>query len=113
MKNSVILVFLLLLIPEYSVNLQNINDMKEDNETRIYPNPLAPGQDLHVESNEAIFSVEVLDIIGKTIQQKNSENFDTKSLSLFLDNCKQGVYIVKIKFQSNTYAIKKLLVKNQ
>ncbi len=95
-----------------SVILQNYSAMNTDNETRIYPNPLVLGQDLHVESNSEIVSVEVLDIIGKVIQYKQSDSFDAKSLSMQLGQCKHGVYIVKVKFNNNKYVIKKLLVKN-
>ncbi len=96
-----------------NITAQSFGAMNPGNETRIYPNPIILGQELHIESDSDISSVEVLDIIGKPIKQKKTESSDTKSMSVRLEKCKQGVYIVKIRFKHNKYAIKKLLVKNQ
>ncbi len=113
MKNLVTFIILFSLLPINGINAQNFSKMNAENKAKVYPNPLLIGQDLNIKSDIAISNVEILDIIGKQIKLQESDNFDTKEMSIRLEQCKQGVYIVKIQFQSGEYAIKKLLVKNQ
>ncbi len=93
-----------------SVNNSNTN---MENQIRIYPNPSVAGQTLNIESENEISVVEVVDIIGTVVKQQKNENPGTKKMSVLLEKCKPGVYVVKVKFPNNKYAIKKLLIKDE
>ncbi len=113
MRLIFISIFFLCSLAISNLSAQGVGAANPENETRIYPNPLFLGQELHIQSGSEIFSIELLDMIGQLIIRKETDSFNKKSLAVRLEQCKRGVYIVKIRLKNNKYAIKKLLIKNQ
>ncbi len=113
MRNIIFYISLFTFLLMSNISAQNVNKFDKRPEPKIYPNPLLLGQKLHIESDKAIVSVEVLDIIGKTIKFVDNQGYDSKEISFVLDQCKQGLYIVKISYQDKSFTINKLLVKSQ
>lgn len=113
MKTITILILALLLISVNSITAQDIKKIeKQQREVLVYPNPLV-GQKFTVKSTMAISKVEVINVLGKTLKIKNSENSNVNKLMVFLDQPKQGMYLVKVTFNDKIFVIRKLLVKKQ
>jgi hypothetical protein len=68
----------------------------------IFPNP--SDGNAEVRSNEIINDITVLDITGKLVLQINSVN--SRSCVLNLNDCKPGVYIVRLQSQSGSSTLK-------
>lgn len=75
----------------------------------IYPNPVI-NETFVVSGDDNIYSVEILDILGKSVYKKlfklqNSEaKINTKEINT-------GLYIVKVTFADNKYLYQKILIK--
>ncbi len=112
MKKSVILILALLFFAVGNIAAQdNFAIKKEQRDVMVYPNPLV-GNKLTVKADVAIGKVEIINVLGKTIKAKNSESNSQRSLTVFTDKQKQGMYLVKVTFKDNIFVIRKLLVKN-
>ncbi|KAA5824802.1 T9SS type A sorting domain-containing protein [Algibacter amylolyticus] len=92
---------------EFSYVTLNIEDgVTNDKAFKIYPNP-TKGDVLYVNSlNQLASSVSVYNITGKLVLQSN-EIIDSK---INISNLNNGVYVVRIKGDSNGDSIKKLVV---
>ena len=80
------------------------------NEALIYPNPLS-GEKFIVKSVSNIKRVEVVNVIGKSINRTENDNFALHELPIYIGNCDKGIYLVKVSFDDGKSIIKKLLVK--
>jgi hypothetical protein len=90
----------------FSMQMQNTNIQ----DAVIYPNPVTDFK-FKVKSEQIIFSVEVINVIGKSILKQTNESFSTDDVLINLGSCEKGMYLVKITFDDDEYIIKKLLVK--
>jgi endonuclease I len=69
---------------------------------RIYPNPVSDV--LHIEASEVkMFSVEIFDLIGKTIYTKDKI---MEPVEVEMANFPKGIYMVKILANGKTYMVK-------
>ena len=82
----------IVLTDDLNTTLSTIESTKDNIE--IYPNPVTDY--LHIEVDEKINSVKLLDFLGKEILKVQSNRID-------LSNISKGMYIVKVKTLSNTY----------
>lgn len=89
---------------DFSMQLQNTNQ----HEALIYPNPT---HDLafKVKSTSIITNIEILNMLGKSIYQKNIRNYTFDEITVRMPECDKGVYLIKIIFDDNKAIIKKLL----
>ena len=77
----------------------------------LFPNPSFDGN-FTIKSSDAISSIEVLNVIGRSLYKKNNENEATYEHYIQLDNYDNGLYLIKIAHISNPdVVIKKLLLK--
>jgi len=100
-------------LDEYVANYQK-NDTSDFNiksyDVKIYPNPVVNDQFTVKKGSENISSVEILNVIGQTIQME--ENNDQKSeMLILLNKPEKGIYFVKIVFQNKKSIIKKVIIK--
>jgi hypothetical protein len=75
----------------------------------LYPNPLIEDR-LTIESNKDFLSIEILDVVGKTVYKENFED-GISHISIGFKEFNKGLYIVKINFEGKKYYTEKLLVK--
>lgn len=75
----------------------------------IYPNPLTEDR-LTIESNRDFFSVEILDVVGKTVFKEDYKD-GTSHISINFNEFNKGIYIVKVNFEGKKYFTQKLLVR--
>lgn len=69
---------------------------------RVYPNPVSDV--LHIEASEVkMFSVEIFDLIGKTIYTKDKI---MEPVEVEMANFPKGIYMVKILANGKTYMVK-------
>ncbi len=73
---------------------------------KVYPNP-SQGNWNFVSSSEAITSVQIVDVLGKTIITKNAS---TNEVAVDASNLPQGLYFAKIASASGTQTVK--VIKN-
>ncbi len=78
---------------------------KSNNKISIYPNPTKHSVDII--SSEKIISVEMKNIIGKTII--NKENINSKTYRLNLNNLSKGIYFIEITGITNNKIVKKII----
>lgn len=90
----------------FSMQMQN----SDIHEAVIYPNPVTDAK-FKVKSEQIVYSVEVVNVIGKSIQKQYNESFSTEDILINIGECEKGMYLVKITFDDESYVIKKLLVK--
>ncbi|OQY05617.1 MAG: hypothetical protein B6I20_00835 [Bacteroidetes bacterium 4572_117] len=83
---------------------------KKPHEVLIYPNPLV-GEKFTVKTASNIIKVEVVNVIGKSINRTENDNFALQELPVYIGNCDKGIYLVKVTFDDKKSVIKKLLVK--
>lgn len=76
----------------------------------IYPNPITDFK-FSVKSEQVISKIEVINLIGKCIENYYNENYSSEDIFINLNTCDKGMYLVKITFDDDEYIIKKLLVK--
>ena len=86
---------------EFGASPLSIQDNNVLNEAIIYPNPVI--NNLKINSKEEIEKIEVYNLLGKKVLEKDSSNF------INLTGLKSNIYIVKI--YSNTKSITKRIIK--
>lgn len=110
------IVLLLALFVGFQSNAQSLfssyNNMNNvvSHEAVIYPNPVTD-LNFKVKSDDLIVSVEVINVIGRTINQQLNEYRSFDDLHIKLNECEKGMYLVKITFDDNKSIIKKMLIK--
>lgn len=82
----------------------------EVDDALVYPNPMT-GEKFVVRSEKIISKIEVLNVIGKTINLTENDDFDIKEIPVLIGKCEKGMYFVKITYKDKKFRIKKLLVK--
>jgi len=90
----------------FSIQLQNSNI----HQAVIYPNPVLDYK-FKVKSEQIIFKIEVINVIGKTIEKYVNTSYSSDDIFVDLQNCEKGMYLIKITFDDDEYIIKKLLIK--
>jgi len=75
----------------------------------VYPNPVVNGE-FSIDSEEAIETVEVIDVSGKIVERKTF-NGNNNQLNFNLGSNLRGFYFVKIKLSSGQQQTKKILFK--
>jgi len=76
----------------------------------IYPNPVLDFK-FKVKSEQIVYKVEVISVIGKTINQYVNKTYSSDDIFVDLEECEKGMYLIKITFEDDEYIIKKLLIK--
>jgi len=120
MKKTYKLLFLSLFLSIVSLNFAFSQDQDANNndlvaftstfDALIYPNPVLDNK-FYVNSDEIIKSVEVINVIGKTIKTVNNETNVPYNILVRFDNCIPGMYMIKITSIKNEIIIKKILIK--
>jgi hypothetical protein len=87
-------------------SIVNVSNMLEGSRTTlgsVYPNPTKGMLNISLNGIEdSEFTVEVVDVFGKTLQSHNGDDFKTGTLSLDLTTLSNGVYFIKINNQDGT-----------
>ena len=86
-----------------------ISITNQTHDALLYPNPVLNNQ-LKVKSSMNIIKIEIVNLIGQTIQKAINETL-VKQMSIELTRCEKGVYMTKITFEDRKSVIKKILVK--
>ena len=82
----------------------------EENEIRIYPNPVSDRLFIMVDNYDySGLSVQLIDLTGKIIVDKN---FHNSNFSLNLENTSSGLYLLKIVYKEHIIFRKILIQKN-
>lgn len=82
----------------------------EAHDAKLYPNPVTD-QELTISSTHYnIISIEIINVIGQTIQRKQNDAID-KSIKLNIVDCEKGIYLTKITFDDNKSIIKKIMIR--
>ena len=114
MKLKVSFIYGLLSLFAFNGTAQDLVDTnfekEKPHEALIYPNPLS-GEKFIVKSASKIKKVEVVNVIGKSINRTVNDNYALHELRIYIGNCDKGIYLVKVSFDDNKSIIKKLLVK--
>ena len=84
-------------------------EMIADYDATIYPNPITTDK-FDVEALMAFNTVELINVIGQTIQTEMNDKHDNH-LEFRLQRFERGVYLVKISFDATHSIIKKILIK--
>lgn len=77
---------------------------------KLYPNPVIDGV-LKVHTNHNIRHIEIINVIGQTIQKEINEELST-DMAIELESMQRGMYLVRVTFENKKSIIKKILVKN-
>ncbi len=87
-------------------NTLNIGESQE-NKAIIYPNP-ATGSVFSIDTEEAITRIELLDLSGRLIEERQ---YDKRSNTYIFKSDRElkGMYLIKISYQSNRIGTQKLL----
>lgn len=80
-------------------NLLSNEDFDRNNFFNVYPNPTA--SNITISSKLAIDKIEVFNLLGEKVMERNETTFDVKSL-------KTGIYLLKI-FAENKVSVKKFI----
>jgi hypothetical protein len=88
--------------PENSVGISLINERN----LKIYPNPATSV--LNIEYDKAPYQVSIYNSIGILV---HTENSDSESLKLGVDQFKEGLYLIQIKDSENNLTTQKVLLK--
>lgn len=102
--------------PNYAIEeslSEEINAKQANNEeTLLYPNPVASGEKLSViTSNDQIDKISLIDYTGNTRLLPFTKT-NSKTIDISLNNqCKPGIYTLKLSCKDGTIITKKLMVK--
>jgi hypothetical protein len=89
------------------------NQQRQSIETIIYPNPIQNGETLHVQANQSIENIALMDGLGKTIFIKFNElgtQDQSNSISISLEKIPAGLYTLRITQKNKVISFKKILV---
>ena len=76
----------------FGVNIQSVDDETTHKiYTKVYPNPFT--ENLEINSNQIIKTIEIFDLMGKKIWTKN---YSEKSVKIDLKDIPSGIYLLKI-----------------
>jgi hypothetical protein len=95
----------------YKQNCLTINSLEENStliETYLYPNPTNTGN-FKIESNEIIYSVELINLLGERISFESTVN--NNSFNFHCSDLQSGIYFANIKYKSSTIN-KKVIIAN-
>lgn len=83
----------------------SMEQFEEDRNIRIYPNPTK--DNIYIEGNSAIKSIEIYDMQGRMLTQ---ESYNSNNVNLNMSNQATGIYFIKIKTEKgvNTEKIIKM-----
>tara|TARA_R110001606_G_scaffold163657_1_gene307931 strand:+ start:4002 stop:6500 length:2499 start_codon:yes stop_codon:yes gene_type:complete len=87
---------------EYDSSILNLDNVSLLNDTKMYPNPVR--DNLTIESKENILKIEIYNLLGKKIVEKENSSF------INLSNLKPNMYLIRI--YSQTGSISKRIIKN-
>jgi hypothetical protein len=90
-----------------------LNKPEQSLETIIYPNPINNGEILHIQANDRIESIALLDGLGKTIFINSNElgtQDQSSSFSISFEKIPAGLYTLKINRKNKVISFKKILV---
>ena len=73
----------------------------------IFPVPVR-NNSFTINSDKEIINIKITNIIGQDIFKSRFN--EQKSIRIFLNNAKRGVYIITIMFSDNTRIVKKIMV---
>jgi hypothetical protein len=76
---------------------------EQENQVSVYPNPSNGLINVNLKNAETIRLVEVFDLLGKRVLTVNPNTYNT---AIDLSVCKNGIYTLKIKGDSGTYAVR-------
>ncbi len=85
-----------------------VNFVSKDDIISFYPNPVLNGK-FTVKSKKDIHSVEILNVIGQKIAKYDLDT-RKKEFKVELPICENGIYLVKVSFENEKFAIKKILL---
>jgi hypothetical protein len=64
---------------------------------------------LYINESDTIFNIDVYDLVGKKVYTQNGVNSNNHTIDL--NNLNSGIYFVELTTNSNSKAIKKLIIK--
>jgi len=76
---------------------------------KIYPNPVANGQNFVINAKKDIDKIEILNITGECIYYEDIEN--TTKFQISTEGFKKGLFLIKIIYFDNINEIKRFWVK--
>jgi hypothetical protein len=76
---------------------------------KIYPNPVANGENIKIEGDKDFEKIEVINIVG--IEVYTEKISPTMIFELNISGLDKGIYLLKILYSDNTSIIKRFWVK--
>lgn len=95
-------------------NYVGINEMVQDNNIRVYPNPLADFTNLEFSLTEkSVVKVEVCNFLGKTVYSESAREYPDgiNKIRISSSNLSSGVYLIKLTIDNQSYTHKISVVK--
>lgn len=86
----------------YKGNPTNTNELAQQNKLKLYPNPVAKGEMVHLDTQVKQF--DVIDLNGKTVLSVNNAFLQTGELS-------KGIYLIRMIDKNEAIHMQKLVVK--
>ncbi len=75
----------------------------------LYPNPVT-NQEFTIKATEMIESVEVMNLLGQSVQSFNNEELSGE-MRIKLNDVREGIYLVKVKLHNQKFLLKKIMIK--
>ena len=76
------------------------SDFSDESQISIYPNPAKEVLNIQNANNLAIDKIQITDMMGKKVMEQNGGE------SIYIQSLQQGVYIIQISAEGNTYTNK-------
>ena len=90
-------------------NFSNSTDNGTVIETKVFPNPVANGENLVIEGSSDFEKIEIINIVGKKVVSEEFTPATTYNLNI--KGLDKGIYLLKILYTDNTNIIKRIWVK--
>ena len=89
------------------VFLEDVPDNSSQYVMKVFPNPARDY--ITIEANSNINSVRILNLKGQTITLR--DNLDSKTIEINTEDFGQGIYLIKVETEENTYSEKLIITK--
>lgn len=86
-----------------------ITPLEDASRFEVYPNPVT-GNTFQVSANREIRSVEILNLVGQVVYNREQANYNSL-ITVQTASLRKGMYLVRIRFVNHTSAVKKIWLK--